>query len=100
MRLTSLSTLSLLSAAIGISVMSTAQAASPPAPNLSNAELQQCLNTLKNSSQFSGVSAATFERYRPSVPDPSVIQSLNYQPEFRKDIWDYLSVLVDKERVD
>ena len=100
MRLTQLSTLSLLSAAIGFSLMSTAQAAAPPAPNLSNAELQQCLNTLKNSSQFSGVSAATFERYRPSQPDPSVIQSLNYQPEFRKDIWDYLSVLVDKERVD
>lgn len=100
MRLTSLSTLSLLSAAIGISVMTNAQAASPPAPNLSNAELQQCLNTLKNSSQFSGISAATFERYRPSQPDPSVIQSLNYQPEFQKDVWDYLSVLVDKERVD
>lgn len=100
MRLPTFSTFSLLSAAIGFSLMSTAQAASPPAPNLSNAAFQQCLNTLKNSSQFRGVSASTFERYRPSQPDPSVIQSLNYQPEFRKDIWDYLSVLVDKERVE
>ncbi len=100
MRLTSLSSFSLLSAAIGLSLISSAQAAAPPAPNLSNAELQQCLSSLKNSSQFRGISGSTFENYRPSQPDPSVIQSLNYQPEFQKDIWDYLSVLVDKERVE
>ncbi|WP_230657306.1 lytic murein transglycosylase [Psychrobacter sp. I-STPA10] len=78
----------------------TAYAAKPPAPELSNAQFQQCLNGLKNSSTFRGVSSQTFERYRPSQPDPSVIQSLNYQPEFQKDVWDYLSALVDKERVD
>ncbi|SNT70806.1 lytic murein transglycosylase [Psychrobacter sp. LV10R520-6] len=100
MRLTQLTTFSLLSAAIGLSLASTAQAARPEAPNLSNAELQQCLSTLKNSSQFRDVSDSTFERYRPSEPDPSVIQSLNYQPEFQKDVWDYLSALVDKERVE
>ena len=100
MRLTPLSTLSLLSIAVGLSLASTAQAARPPAPDLSNAELQQCLSSLKNSSKFRDVSDATFERYRPTQPDPSVIQSLNYQPEFQKDVWDYLSVLVDKERVE
>lgn len=100
MRLIKLSALSLLSAAIGLSLASTAQAARPDAPNLSNAELQQCLSSLKNSSTFRGVSGSTFEQYRPSAPDPSVIQSLNYQPEFQKDVWDYLSVLVDKERVE
>lgn len=100
MRLTPLSTLHLLAAAIGLSLASTAQAARPDAPNLSNAELQQCLSSLKNSSTFRGVSGSTFEQYRPSAPDPSVIQSLNYQPEFQKDVWDYLSVLVDKERVE
>lgn len=101
MRLTHLSTLSLLSAAIGLSLVTTsAQAARPEAPNLSNAELQQCLSTLKNSSKFRDVSGSTFERYRPSQPEPSVIQSLNYQPEFQKDIWDYLSSLVDSERVE
>ena len=41
MRLTSLSTLSLLGVAVGISLASTAQAARPEAPNLSNAEFQQ-----------------------------------------------------------
>ena len=100
MRLTPLSTLSLLSVAVGLSLASTAQAARPPAPDLSNSEFQQCLDRLQNSSKFSGVNSSTFNNYRPSQPDPSVIQSLNYQPEFQKDVWDYLSSLVDKERVE
>ena len=77
-----------------------AQAARPPEPELSNAQFQQCLNRLKNSSKFRSVDSFTFESYRPSQPDPSVIASLNYQPEFQKDVWDYLSALVDKERVE
>lgn len=100
MRLTSLSNLSLLSIAVGLSFASTAQAARPDAPDLSNAEFQQCLDGLKNSSKFRDVDSFTFNNYRPSQPDPSVIQSLNYQPEFQKDVWDYLSALVDKERVE
>jgi len=100
MRLTPFSTLSLLSIAVGISLATTAQAAQPPAPDLSNSEFQQCLDNLQNSSKFSGVDSYTFNNYRPSQPDPSVIQSLNYQPEFQKDVWDYLSALVDKERVE
>lgn len=100
MRLTPLSTLSLLGVAVGISLASTAQAAQPPAPDLSNSEFQQCLDNLKNSSKFRGVDSFTFNNYRPTQPDPSVIQSLNYQPEFQKDVWDYLSALVDKERVE
>jgi len=90
-----------LTTALGISLAATsAHAAKPPAPNLSNAEFQQCLSGLKNSSTFRGVSSSTFENYRPIEPDPSVIASLNYQPEFQKDVWDYLSSLVDKERVE
>ncbi|MBF0659722.1 lytic murein transglycosylase [Psychrobacter sp. NG25] len=100
MRLTPFSTLSLLSIAVGLSFASTAQAARPDAPNLSNAEFQQCLDGLKNSSKFRDVDSFTFNNYRPTQPDPSVIQSLNYQPEFQKDVWDYLSALVDKERVE
>ncbi|MGO2505740.1 MAG: lytic murein transglycosylase [Psychrobacter alimentarius] len=86
--------------AVGLSLASTAQAARPPAPDLSNSEFQQCLDRLQSSSKFSGVNSSTFNNYRPTQPDPSVIQSLNYQPEFQKDVWDYLSVLVDKERVE
>ena len=78
MRLTPLSTLSMLAAAIGMSLASTAQAAKPPAPDLSNSEFQQCLDRLKGSSKFRGVDSFTFNNYRPAQPDPSVIQSLNY----------------------
>lgn len=83
---------------VGLSV-SVAHAAKPPVQNLSNSHLQSCLSNLKNSRQFSAISKQVFERHRPSEPDPSVIQSLNYQPEFKKDVWDYLSALVDEERV-
>lgn len=81
----------------GVAMISQANAAPTP-PNLSNAQFQQCLSNLKNSSTFSGV-ASTLEQYRPTEPDPSVIVSLNYQPEFQKEVWDYLSGLVDEERV-
>lgn len=76
-----------------------AYADKPPAPNLDNSQFQQCLTTLKSSQQFRAISPTVFEQYRPRQPDPSTIQSLNYQPEFKKDVWDYLSSLVDKERV-
>lgn len=67
-------------------------------PTLSNSHFQSCLNTLKNSATFRGM-AGTLENYRPTAPDPTVIRSLNYQPEFKKDVWDYLAGLVDTERV-
>ncbi len=92
--------LALSTLAVGLlGITSTAHAGKPPAPNLSNAEFQQCLDTLKNSSKFRSVDSFTFNTHRPTQPDPSVIQSLNYQPEFQKDTWDYLSSLVDEERV-
>ena len=62
----------------GVAMISQANAAPTP-PNLSNAQFQQCLSNLKNSSTFRGV-ASTLEQYRPTEPDPSVIVSLNYQP--------------------
>ena len=92
-------TLSVLSLAVGGLALSQAAMAND-LPNLSNSEFQQCLDGLKNSSAFRGVSSQTFETYRPSQPDPTVIRSLNYQPEFKKDVWDYLASLVDSERVE
>ena len=92
-------TLSVLSLAVSGLALSQAAMAND-LPNLSNSEFQQCLDGLKNSSAFRGVSSQTFETYRPSQPDPTVIRSLNYQPEFKKDVWDYLASLVDSERVE
>ncbi len=92
-------TLSVLSLAVSGLALSQAAMAND-LPNLSNSEFQQCLDGLKNSSAFRGVSSHTFDAYRPSQPDPTVIRSLNYQPEFKKDVWDYLASLVDSERVE
>lgn len=80
-------------------VFATTTAYADELPVLSQSQFNHCLNQLKTNFASRGVSAATFERYRPSAPDPSVIRSLNYQPEFKKEVWDYLSALVDSERV-
>ena len=59
-----------------------------------------CLANLKNRALAAGVSSTTYDRYTQNLtPDYSVIEKLNYQPEFSTPIWDYLSGLVDDERV-
>ena len=71
-----------------------------PALAQSDPDFQRCLNQLRGPAQQAGVRADTFERHtRDLVPDMSVIDRLNYQPEFRMAIWDYLAGLVDEERV-
>lgn len=92
-----LSQIALLAATF--SMTATSYAAKPPVPNLSTEKFQQCLSRLAGSKGFSRVSNKTFWRYAPAKPDATVIPLLNYQPEFTKPVWDYMSVLVDKERV-
>ena len=61
---------------------------------------QQCIANLRTQAINSGVSASSYDRYTQNLmPDYSVIEKLNYQPEFSTPIWDYLSGLVDEERV-
>ncbi|WP_374667867.1 lytic murein transglycosylase [Acinetobacter sp.] len=61
---------------------------------------QGCLANLRSQAINSGVSASSYDRYTQNLtPDYSVIEKLNYQPEFSTPIWDYLSGLVDDERV-
>ncbi|TCB56190.1 lytic murein transglycosylase [Acinetobacter terrae] len=61
---------------------------------------QQCVANLRSQAIASGVSGSTYDRYTQNLtPDYSVIEKLNYQPEFSTPIWDYLSGLVDEERV-
>ncbi|AOW15412.1 lytic transglycosylase [Hydrogenophaga crassostreae] len=65
-----------------------------------NAEFQACLQRLQPMASAKGVQGNTFERLTQGLePDMSVIEKLDYQPEFRSAIWDYLSGLVDDERV-
>lgn len=66
----------------------------------SSSSFQSCLAGLKPQALAKGVHAATYDRYTQNLtPDYSVIERLNYQPEFSTPIWDYLSGLVDEERV-
>ena len=61
---------------------------------------QNCLANLRSQAIAQGVSGSTYDRYTQNLtPDYSVIEKLNYQPEFSTPIWDYLSGLVDEERV-
>jgi lytic murein transglycosylase len=55
---------------------------------------------LKAAAVARGVSPAGYEQLTAGLaPDLKVLDFLDYQPEFRTPIWDYLSGLVDDERV-
>ena len=67
---------------------------------MSTSSFQGCLANLRSQAIASGVSGSTYDHYTQNLsPDYSVIDKLNYQPEFSTPIWDYLSGLVDNERV-
>jgi lytic murein transglycosylase len=71
----------------------TAPASAPP-------DFIHCLDSLQGEARAAGVSESSYRMLtRGVVPDMSVIEKLNYQPEFSTPIWDYLSGLVDDERV-
>lgn len=60
-----------------------------------------CLDGLRPQADAAGISTETFDRLTAGLaPDPTVLESLDFQPEFRTPIWDYLAGLVDEERVD
>ena len=59
-----------------------------------------CLARLRAPALKTGVSAATFDTHTATLaPDMSVLDLLDFQPEFRTPIWDYMAALVDDERV-
>lgn len=64
------------------------------------AEFESCLNRLQPAAQRANVQPANFTRFTQGVQaDFGLLEKLNYQPEFKLPIWDYLSGLVDEERV-
>ncbi|ENV90597.1 hypothetical protein F938_04204 [Acinetobacter bereziniae LMG 1003 = CIP 70.12] len=66
-----------------------------------NSNFQSCIANLRSQAVSSGVSGSTYDRYTQNLtPDYSVISKLDYQPEFSTPIWDYISGLVDEERVE
>lgn len=71
-----------------------------PHPAAAQASFQSCLAGIRADAAKRGVSGATFDRVMAGVtPDPKVIESLQFQPEFRTPIWDYLATLVDEQKV-
>jgi len=63
-------------------------------------EFARCLAGLRPEAERAGVLRATYERLTASIkPDPSLLELLDNQPEFKTPIWDYLASLVDDERV-
>ena len=70
------------------------------APGIDPTAFAQCLAGLRNSPAFAHISNATWQQHVTGLmPDASVLPLLNRQPEFTMPAWDYLAVLVDKERV-
>ncbi|MCL4744522.1 MAG: lytic murein transglycosylase, partial [Burkholderiaceae bacterium] len=60
----------------------------------------RCIAALRGAAIAKGVSAQVFDRHtRDLAPDRSVLALLDFQPEFRTPIWDYLAALVDDERI-
>lgn len=77
--------------------MNSAVAAEDAAPN---ERFAACLKTLRSVAAAKGVSTTSFDRLTSGLtPDLSVLEFLDYQPEFQSPIWDYLASLVDAERV-
>jgi lytic murein transglycosylase len=63
-------------------------------------EFESCVGRLQPAAQKAGVQPDSFRRYTQGARfDATVLEKLDYQPEFRLPIWDYLAGLVDDERV-
>ena len=64
------------------------------------AQFEQCLVRLQPAAQKAGVDAASFRQFTQGTQaDFTVLEKLDYQPEFKLAIWDYLAALVDEERI-
>ena len=70
-------------------------------PAAADPAFQACLEGLRQQAAAAGIRADTFDKHTAGLaPDPTVLESLDFQPEFRTPIWDYLAGLVDDERVE
>lgn len=84
----------LLSTAIMLGALSSAASAQ------SAASFPSCLQSLQADANRAGVNTATYARLTANLtPDLSILEKLNYQPEFRQPIWDYMAALVDEQRI-
>ena len=72
----------------------------PRLPTIADSNFKSCLTNLRASALSAGVNPNIYDQYTQNlVPDYSILEKLDYQPEFSTPIWDYLSGLVDEERI-
>jgi lytic murein transglycosylase len=69
-------------------------------PASAQADFGSCLSGLRSQAAAKGISGQAFDvATRGVTPDLTILDLMNNQPEFKTAIWDYLSALVDEERV-
>ncbi|MPZ43045.1 MAG: lytic murein transglycosylase [Betaproteobacteria bacterium] len=88
---------------IALLVCSLTLALASPAARAADApagEFRDCLAQIRTEAMNKGVRAETFDTALATIePDPSVLEAMSFQPEFRLSIWDYLAGLVDEQRI-
>lgn len=63
-------------------------------------EFHACLKDLRVQAAAKGIPGEIFDQATAGLePDPSVLDAMAYQPEFKLPIWDYLAGLVDEARI-
>lgn len=81
-------------ALLGLASLAVASSAS------AQGDFRSCLSGLRSQASAKGISGQAFDVATRGVePDLSILDLMNNQPEFKTAIWDYLSALVDEERV-
>ncbi len=68
-------------------------------PAIAQADFQSCLSGLRSAALGQGISAATFDTHAANLQPNNAHEFLDKQPEFKTPIWDYISGLVDDDRV-
>ncbi len=102
---TSIGACALVAAVAGTATAQTADPratvpAARPTPEQAAPAFERCLSALRGTALAGGISAGTYTRATSGLmPDLSVLDLLDFQPEFRTPIWDYLAGLVDDERI-
>lgn len=72
----------------------------PPVSVSRDPIFDRCLQSLRGVASAQGIASVDFDRYTADLaPDMSVLHLLDAQPEFTIPLWDYLSGLVDEQRV-
>nr|WP_253272314.1 lytic murein transglycosylase [Advenella kashmirensis] len=72
----------------------------PCAAFAQSGDFAACMQKLQPQATRAGISAQSFARFTQGVsPDMSILEKLDYQPEFRQPIWDYMAGLVDEQRI-